>query len=51
MVKNLVNKRRIFIILIGIITVFVLYLVIRGERPIVTNAPEEVIPNENTDSN
>ena len=30
------NKRRIFIILIGIITVFTLYLVVRGDRPVST---------------
>lgn len=31
--KKQANKRRVFIVLIGIITVFVIYLVIRDDEP------------------
>ncbi len=35
------NKRRLFIVLIGIITVFTLYLVMRGDRPVTTVNQQE----------
>lgn len=53
MVKKQINKRRIFIILLGIITVFAIYLVVRGDKPIITDsassisqAPDEKITAE-----
>ena len=58
MVKKQINKRRIFIILLGIITVFAIYLVVRGDKPITTDsassisqAPDEKITAEFTCGN
>lgn len=34
MVKKQVNKRRVFIVIVGIITVLTIYLVIRGDKPV-----------------
>lgn len=58
MVKKQINKRRVFIVLLGIITVFAIYLVIRGDKPITTDsassisqAPDEKITAEFTCSN
>lgn len=44
MVKKQINKRRVFIVLIGIITVFAIYLVVRGDKPISTRTQDTVIP-------
>lgn len=34
MAKDKINKRRIFIVIIAIITILTIYLVIRGDRPV-----------------
>lgn len=45
MVKKQVNKRRIFIVILGIITVFTIYLVLRGDIPVSNNARELPSPS------
>jgi len=46
MVKGKLNKRRVFIILLGIITIFAIYLVIRGEKPLVQTNDAPTITSE-----
>lgn len=45
MTKKQVNKRRIFIVILGIITVFTIYLVLRGDIPVSNNGGESPLPS------
>ncbi len=40
MFKNQVNKRRVFIVILGIITVLAIYLVLRGDTMVNDKAQE-----------